>query len=158
MEDQEYIRTLPKKRVAAGALFHNRADELLIVKPRYREPWLIPGGVVERDESPKACCLREIKEEISLDLSSPRLLSVHYFSGAFDLIEGMVFLFDGGLLDEKQIGEIRLEEAELLEFQFVDADMAFPLLEQNLSVQIRETLQAAEENHPVYLENGKVVR
>jgi hypothetical protein len=38
--------------MAAGALFFNHRDEILILKPTYRDDWLIPGGVVELDESP----------------------------------------------------------------------------------------------------------
>jgi 8-oxo-dGTP diphosphatase len=157
MDNQEYIESLPKKRIAAGALIRNEARELLIVKPCYRDPWLIPGGVVELDESPKEGCLREVKEEISLDITVSKLLSFHYFSSAFDLIEGMVFLFDGGVLDEKRIGQIRLQETELERFRFVGVEQAIPLLEQNLATQIRHSLLSSNGENAVYMENGRVV-
>jgi len=74
----EYYKTLPKKRAAVGALIFNHSDQLLIVKPNYRDRWLIPGGVVEENESPRAGCAREIKEELSLDLVVNDLVCVDY--------------------------------------------------------------------------------
>jgi 8-oxo-dGTP diphosphatase len=158
MDNQDYIESLPKKRVAAGALIRNEAGDLLIVKPCYRDAWLIPGGVVEADESPKAGCLREVKEEIALDITVSKLLSFHYFSSAFDRIEGMVFLFDGGTLDERRIGQIRLQATELDRFRFVGLEQALPLLEQNLATQIRHSLLSSNGQNPVYMENGRILR
>jgi ADP-ribose pyrophosphatase YjhB (NUDIX family) len=62
--NHKYYKNLPKKRMAAGALILNKNNEILIVKPNYRDQWLIAGGVIEENESPKDACLREVKEEI----------------------------------------------------------------------------------------------
>lgn len=65
---EEYYKTLPKKRMAVGVLFFNSNNELLIVKPSYKSGWSIPGGVIEQDESPRMGFIREVKEEIGLDV------------------------------------------------------------------------------------------
>ena len=69
---------LPKKRMAAGALFLNERQEILIVKPAYREFWLLPGGVIEDGESPRQACMREIREELGLEVWVEKLLCVDY--------------------------------------------------------------------------------
>jgi hypothetical protein len=38
-----YSASLPGKRMAAGCLFLNEVDDVLIVKPIYRSDWLLPG-------------------------------------------------------------------------------------------------------------------
>ncbi|MFF8812893.1 NUDIX domain-containing protein [Streptomyces pactum] len=61
-----YDRRLPRKRMAAGVLFFDSAGRVLLVDPAYREPWEIPGGAVEREESPRAGARREVREELGL--------------------------------------------------------------------------------------------
>ena len=51
-------------RVAAGALFFDDQGRVLLVHPTYKDTWDIPGGYVERGESPAAACRRELKEEL----------------------------------------------------------------------------------------------
>ena len=69
-----FSEKLPKKRMAAAALFLNEQHEILIVKPIYRELWLLPGGVVEEGESPRQACIREIREELGLVIAVGRFL------------------------------------------------------------------------------------
>ncbi|MHB1163149.1 MAG: hypothetical protein ACYCZZ_01290 [Minisyncoccota bacterium] len=45
--DEEYAKMLPKKQVGTAVLFFNAKGELLIVKPDYKEGWLVPGGSCE---------------------------------------------------------------------------------------------------------------
>jgi 8-oxo-dGTP pyrophosphatase MutT (NUDIX family) len=49
-------------------LFFNDKEEILIVKPNYREDWLLPGGATEAEESPIECGVRETKEEIGVTI------------------------------------------------------------------------------------------
>ncbi len=44
-------------RVAAGVLFRDAAGRVLLVKPTYKDGWEIPGGYVERGESPHAAAV-----------------------------------------------------------------------------------------------------
>ena len=43
-------------RVGAGVLFRDGAGRVLLVKPTYKNGWEIPGGYVERGESPPLGC------------------------------------------------------------------------------------------------------
>ena len=71
-------RIMPKKRLSAGVLFLNQKQEILLVKPTYREGWLLPGGVIDEDESPKHCAQREILEELGVRVACDTLLLVDY--------------------------------------------------------------------------------
>jgi len=90
--------------MAAGALILTRKDELLIVKISYKNYWSIPGGVIEEKESPKQGCIREIKEEIGLEIKDIKFLCVDYTTAdtSKDKDESLQFIFSGGkLTDEK---------------------------------------------------------
>ncbi|MBO0851081.1 MAG: NUDIX hydrolase, partial [Pseudonocardia sp.] len=53
-------------RVAAGALFVD-GGRVLLVRKTYGNRWDIPGGYVDRGESPRAACRREVREEIGIE-------------------------------------------------------------------------------------------
>lgn len=60
--------TTPQYRIAVGVVFKN--GRVLITR---RKPsgllgglWEFPGGKIQKDESPEAACIREIKEEVNL--------------------------------------------------------------------------------------------
>src|SRR5215216_6397991 len=94
------------KSISAGALFFDEQGRLLIVKPTYKDGWEIPGGVVERDESPLQGCLREIREEIGLQVTLGQLLTVDYKTRRADLPDSLQFVFLGGVLTPAQIESI----------------------------------------------------
>ncbi len=145
---------LPKKRMAAGALCLNEQREILIVKPTYRPDWLIPGGLIELNESPRVACAREVCEEIGLKLPIQRLLGVDYTSPDGVRTESLQFIFWGGVLDVQQIARIRLREDELSAYRFVTLHEAQRLLNPHLAKRIAPCLFALEQNRTLYLEDG----
>lgn len=64
--------------MSAGALFLDGTGRILLVQPVYKRNWEIPGGVVELHESPRAACVREVREELGLARPFSRLLLVDY--------------------------------------------------------------------------------
>lgn len=157
MPQAEYMKSLPRKHVGCAALFFNEKDELLIVKPNYKEGWLVPGGVIDALESPYDGCVREIKEEIGLEISNLIFLGVQYSKDlpqdkmpAYDSIQ---FTFLGGTLTSEQITNIILEKSELDEYKFCSHGEALSLLRPRLSTRVRAALDAMTRNVPVYTEN-----
>ena len=152
MSNLEYPQGLPKKRIAAGILLRNTADEALIVVPTYKTDLEIPGGIVESLESPKVCAVRETFEELGLELQIGRLLVLDYLSA--DMDESLQFVFDGGVLTDTQITQIKLPETELSSFQFVArADLASVLI-QRKARRLEMAFVALETNQTLYLEYG----
>ena len=114
--------------IGSGALFFDAAGQVLIVKPTYKPDWGIPGGAVETGELMRAACVREVREELGLDVSGLPLplLCVDSFRDKHG--DRLVFIFDGGVLGVAEIGRIRLQESELSEYRFVEPEEAVRLL------------------------------
>lgn len=54
LDRQQFLATLPRERIAAGALIRDQVGRICIVQPTYKPLWNFPGGTVEADESPSA--------------------------------------------------------------------------------------------------------
>ena len=160
MMSNDYYESLPQKRMAVGVLFFNEQNELLIVKPTYKEGWSIPGGVIDENESPREACVREVKEELGIDLFSVRLLAVDYMSPAksqyANKSENIQFIFYGGTIEGTTA--IHLPEEELSEYKFLKVEDALPLLSANLARRIPHCIEAIKTNTAVYLEGGDLAQ
>ncbi len=141
---EEYYKSLPKKRMSAGTLFFNSKGELPIVKPNYKENWLIVGGVVDENESPRAAAIREIKEEIGLEIKDLSLVCIEYVAEKGIKTEALHFTFSGGILSNERISQIKLQTDELDTFTFVSPEEAVTLLTPNMIQKISECLKVAE--------------
>jgi ADP-ribose pyrophosphatase YjhB (NUDIX family) len=139
LPDDEFYRSLPKKRMAAGCLFFDAQGRILLVKPTYKPTWEIPGGVVELNESPMACCMREVQEEIGLARSIGDLLVVDYNHPEGQKTESLMFIFSGGVLSPQETDSIRLHSEELSEWRFF-APAALP---EEMTPTLRERVLAA---------------
>jgi 8-oxo-dGTP pyrophosphatase MutT (NUDIX family) len=97
---------------------------------------------------------REVKEELGLDKDAIRLLCVEYrrTSAGHDHVN---FVFDGGVLTDDEIANIKLQEAELTEYRFVSPDEGMALLSEGWGTRMIESLKARAAHTIVYLENGK---
>ncbi len=142
---------LPKKRMAAGALIRNPNHYILIVKPTYRDGWLIPGGIIEENESPRAACKREIKEELGLEINLKRLLCIDYTVADEKQTESLQFIFDGGILPNET--PVHLELKELSRYQFVEPEQALELFNSRLSRRVKAVLEIIHTNQTLYLED-----
>jgi 8-oxo-dGTP diphosphatase len=73
------------KRKGTSIILYNEKGFLLLFlrddKPglSYANMWDIPGGHVEEGETPDECIVREMKEEIGVDIGAPCLFKVYDF-------------------------------------------------------------------------------
>ncbi len=148
---------LPAKRMAAAALLLGEDERLLIVKPWYRPHWLLPGGIVERDESPRQACAREAREELGLDIAPQRLLCIDYTTATDEASESLQFVFWAGRLDASRCETIRLQADELTEWRLITPTEAHALLAPRLSRRIPACLHALTTGVTLYLEDGVAV-
>jgi ADP-ribose pyrophosphatase YjhB (NUDIX family) len=158
MSDAEYIKNLPKKRMAAGVIFFNEVEEVLIVKPSYKDYWSVPGGVIDRDESPRDTTLREVKEEIGLDLKSMQFLCLDYMSPQNSEYstkdENIQFIFYGGVLTSDDIKRIKLAKEEISEYKFVSKEEAVKMVSDRLANRLKSCFEALKKGVSIYLEGG----
>lgn len=149
----EFLRSLPRKRMAAGALIYDSRGRILLVKPVYKGGWSIPGGVVEADESPKRACIREIQEELGLAQPIGRMLVVDYNTPHGQKTESLMFIFDGGYIGEGEIAGITLQAEELETFDFFTSDSLPGLMSRSLRRRILAALQQENAQGGIYLED-----
>ncbi|MCL2403337.1 MAG: (deoxy)nucleoside triphosphate pyrophosphohydrolase [Coriobacteriia bacterium] len=78
---QEQLSELQEIRAACAIIAHE--GKVLSARrftgKRYDGWWEFPGGKIEPGETPEQCCVREIKEELNLDVVIDR----HYYSVNF---------------------------------------------------------------------------
>jgi len=110
----EYVRSLDRKRMSAGVLFHDGDGRVLLVEPSYKAHWEIPGGAVDAGESPWAAARREVREELGIDRALGRLLVIDYVPADGRMPEGMAFVFDGGDVTAEQVSALDLTDPEIV--------------------------------------------
>lgn len=148
----ELSDTFATPRIAAGALFLDPNGRVLLVHPTYKDTWDIPGGYVERGESPAVACRRELIEELSLDRHPRRLIAVDW---APNDREGdkLLFLFScGDLGDDEQ--RIQLAADELDRWEWVPLDHLDDYVIPRLARRIRAAA-ALSGSSGAYLEHGE---
>jgi 8-oxo-dGTP diphosphatase len=155
----DYLEKLPKKRMAAGVLMFNEKGELLILKTSYKNHWTIPGGVIEGDESPKQAGIREVNEEIGLNLSDVSFVCVDYTRAdkTKNKNESLQFIFSAGKLSGEQMRGIKIDGKEIVEHKFVPPEKATELLggyKRSLVKRLSACLEAIKKNQGIYLEDG----
>jgi 8-oxo-dGTP pyrophosphatase MutT (NUDIX family) len=151
---EQYVASLARKRMAASAFFRDAVGRVLLVDPVYKDPWDLPGGAVEAEESPHAACRREVLEELGLDRPPGRVLAVDWVPSTPERPEGLVVVYDGGVLSAEEAAAIRLADGELAGFAFVDRDDVARLVTPLLARRIAACLDAAETGSVASLENG----
>lgn len=150
---EKYYESLNKTPFSSGILFLNEKEEFLILKTTYKNGWSIVGGMSEKGESPIETAIRETREEIGLDIKDPRMFAVDFHKS--DPYDRFLFLFDGGTLFEKEIGQIVLQKEEISDFKFATKEEMLNLLTPRTREKVKNSLGAFFSENIIYLENGK---
>ncbi|MCL7376871.1 NUDIX domain-containing protein [Streptomyces sp. NPDC057539] len=141
--------------VAAGVLLFDEQDRVLLVDPTYKPGWEFPGGVVEAGEAPARAGIREVAEEIGIELTDvPGLLVVDWEPPRPPGYGGLRLLFDGGRLPAHLAGQLLLPGPELRGWRFVGEEEAGRLLPPARYARLRWALRARERGTVLNLEDG----
>jgi 8-oxo-dGTP pyrophosphatase MutT (NUDIX family)/predicted kinase len=144
--------------LAAGVLLFDDQGRVLLVDPTYKPGWEFPGGVVEPGEAPARGGMREVAEELGVELErTPALLVVDWEPPKPPAFGGMRLLFDGGVLPAEQHLRLRLPGDELRDWRFVTEAEAETLLPPQRRARLHWALRARERSAVLYLEAGTPV-
>lgn len=152
---------LPAKRIAAGVLFEGPVGRHLLVEPTYKQYWDLPGGLVERNESPAAAAAREVKEELGLVVRVGNLLVVDWFAPVPGVVtEAIMFVFDGGFLPPAIADQIQIQGDELRSWAWsTRAEMDERLANApKLRARVLAAIAARDLGFTSYLDAGEAVR
>jgi 8-oxo-dGTP diphosphatase len=149
-----YSATLPRKRMAAGVLLRDGGGRVLLVEPTYKDYWEIPGGAVEADESPYDAAVREVSEELGIVVAPGRMLIVDWVPPLADRTEGVIVVYDGGIVQPATEERIRLNGDELRSWAWSTLPEADTRLSPLLARRVRAAVRAADDGVTTYLEDG----
>lgn len=152
LDRRTYLEGLPRKRVGVGVVCTDPSGRVLLVHPTYRPEWLVPGGVVEADESPRRACEREVAEELGVAMEVGDVLCVEYRAAEPERSdESLQLLFDGGTVDA-DVSRFSCADEEVDAYDFVDPDDLEDRVTPHLARRIRTALAARSGDGAVYLE------
>ncbi|RJL33451.1 NUDIX hydrolase [Bailinhaonella thermotolerans] len=127
MSQAEWFASLPTFYATAALLFTDPGDRVLLVKPNYRDHWNLPGGIMEADEAPHECAVREAAEEIGVTATAGELLVVDWLAAEGDRPRATIsYIFDGGVvpgLDGLRLQAEELDDARFWTWEEAEAQM-----------------------------------
>ena len=155
----------PGRRIGALALIRDKADAVLMVKPTYKDGWILPGGSALAGERPDEACVRTVGEETGLERFTPgRLLVIDYVPRRPETgsAEGYNLVFNGGVVPTGV--DIRLPKAseggqpDLSAYQFVRLDRLPEFAKPYQERRIRESVAVLRDGRAhTYLVEGRPV-
>lgn len=144
---------LPTKRVIGHAVFRNSMGLVLLCETSYKADWELPGGVVERLESPGAGCRREVLEETGLDHEFTQASIIDWMPPSLGWSDAVEFIFDGGVLGERVASGLRARDPELLAVHWVPRDdiggLVTPLTARRIDLLLDGYLGMTENGYPL---------
>ncbi|MGH3972812.1 MAG: NUDIX domain-containing protein [Pseudonocardiaceae bacterium] len=146
--------TQPRKRVSADVILRDQTGRMLLVDPKYKPDWDMPGGMAEANEPPLQAVQREVTEELGVDLRVGELLCVDWVAPHGPWDDLLVFVFDGGELADEQITRLTLLDGELAAFEFCTEEQAQQRLRPYVWRRVAIALEALKTGHVHYLQDG----
>ena len=124
-------------------LDNNEPEVLLFLRDNidsipYPNCWDILGGHVEKGETAEECIVREMKEEIGIDIGTPELFQIYQINDRIEYTYWQLATFDIDdiLLTEGQalrwFSESEIREMEEDDFSFGFRDVLFDFFEERL--------------------------
>jgi 8-oxo-dGTP pyrophosphatase MutT (NUDIX family) len=110
--------SLPTKRAIAQGVLRDSEGRVLLCELTYKAEWDLPGGVVDPSESPAQCVVREVREELAIEVQIRGLLAVNWLPPWRGWTDATVFVFDLGVADDELLARTTLERREIRALHF----------------------------------------
>ncbi|UYM07809.1 NUDIX hydrolase [Solicola gregarius] len=135
----------------AQGLLHDERGRVLLCELTYKREWDLPGGVVEPDESPADALVRELREELDIEVRIRGLRTVNWLPAWAGWDDACVFVFDLGVADSSLTQAMHLQRTEIAGVHWCDDDI---VRDRATAVTI-ELLDALAAGAPAYREHGR---
>ena len=137
----------------AGIIIHN--NKLLVMKDEHSPYYYIPGGRVKMNELSEVAIIREVSEELNIEVNINRMLWVNenlfheeYFHENFHEIcfYYLLDIIDGQLINKESEFILKDNEEKILTFYWKDIDKIkdlniYPLFIKNSILQLPEVIE-----------------
>ncbi len=144
---------LPRKRVIAHVLMRDATGRILLCDTAFKNDWELPGGIVEPGEPPRDGAVREVAEELGLELAVGRLLVVDWLPPYLGWEDALELIFDGGRVHEDDLASFSLQDNEIRSVSLLTleeaATVVTPLSHRRLSVAV-----GLADDEAAYLQDG----
>jgi 8-oxo-dGTP pyrophosphatase MutT (NUDIX family) len=94
-------------------VLRNGSGQVLLCELTYKGEWDLPGGVVDPMESPSECVVREVREELGVDVQPQGLLAVNWLPPWRGWTDATVFVFDLGVASDDLVTRAALQAREI---------------------------------------------
>lgn len=129
---------MPRKRLIAHVLMRDAEQRILLCRTTFKEDWELPGGIVEPGETPRDGAIREVAEELGLDLDVGHLLIMDWMPPHLGWEDACELIFDGGTVTDDDLAGFTLDGHEIAEVRLVSlaeaADLVTPISHRRLTV------------------------
>lgn len=112
---------MPKKRLIAQGILRTDGDRIALCELTYKKDWDLPGGIVDPNESPADCVVREVHEELGLEVRVQGLLAVNWLPPYRGWDDALLCLFDLGHVPEGTLEQAALQRREIKAVHWADA-------------------------------------
>mgnify|MGYP001353056651 CR=1 FL=1 len=116
--------------IVTAAVIKNKNNKILITQRKKTShnalKWEFPGGTLEPDESPEQCIIREIKEELNINIGVIDILKVIYHKYKEKTVMLLVYecKYISGKLEKIECNDAKwVNPEEFLKFDFAEADL-----------------------------------
>ncbi|MFP5283029.1 MAG: NUDIX hydrolase, partial [Actinomycetes bacterium] len=148
---------LPRKRLIAHVLLRDDAGRVLLCETAFKTDWELPGGIVEPGESPRLGAVREVREELGIDLEVGRLLVVDWMPPYLGWEDAMELIFDGGTVAPADLERFVLQPTEIRRVELATvgeaAGLVTPIAHRRLAI-----AAALGPEEMAYTEDGSATR
>jgi 8-oxo-dGTP pyrophosphatase MutT (NUDIX family)/RimJ/RimL family protein N-acetyltransferase len=111
---------LPTKRIISQGLLRDERGRVLLCELTYKREWDLPGGVVEVGEAPSIGLVRELEEELGIEVEVRDLITVNWLPAWRGWDDACIFLFDLGVVDSSITEGMTLQATEIKSVRWCD--------------------------------------
>jgi len=148
---------LPRKRAIAQMLVRDDTDRMLLCRLTFKDDWDLPGGVVEVHESPRLAVVREVQEELRLDIAAGPLLVTDWLPSWSGWDDALCLVFDGGVHDASLTERVVLQPREIRAVELCTPEQVRERCADFTARRIELALANVGDGGPCFAESGRPV-
>lgn len=147
---------LPRKRLIAHVIMRDEQDRFVLCETTFKPDWELPGGIVEPGEPARQGAIREVQEELGVDLVPGPVLVADWLPPYLGWEDALELIFDGGRISEDDLDRFTLDQHEIRAARLVTLAEAEPLVTPLSHRRLTVALSLAPGEF-AYLEDGRRV-